>query len=60
MANIVNLNRARKKMALATKEKAADANRVKFGRLKTEKQKQKLEREQRDRNLDGRRLDDDE
>ena len=59
MAEIVNLNRARKRKRAAEKEKAAEANRVKFGRTKAEKDAVRAESERADRALDGARRDED-
>ncbi len=60
MADIINLNRARKKKRAAAKEDAAAQNRAKFGRTKTEKQRRKAE-DDIDRNrLDGLKRDRDE
>jgi hypothetical protein len=53
MADLVNLNRARKKKRAAEKEKSAAANRAKFGRSKAEKTKQSAESRLRNRALDG-------
>lgn len=60
MADIINLNRARKKKRAAAKEDAAAQNRAKFGRTKAEKQRRKAE-DDIDRNrLDGLKRDRDE
>jgi len=56
MADIVNLNRARKKKRAAEKEKTAASNRVKFGRAKSEKANLKKEKELDDRKLDSHRI----
>lgn len=52
MAEIVNLRQARKAKARAEKELAADSNRAKFGRTKSEKDRAKkvaaLERDKLD------------
>ena len=53
MAEIFNLNRARKAKARATKEVEADANRVKFGRTKAEKESAASEAKRRAALLDG-------
>ena len=60
MAEIVNLNTARKAKARRRKEAEAEANRARFGRTKAEKIRDlKVERrEQRDH--DGKRLERDE
>ena len=52
MAGIVNLRQARKTRARAEKERAAEANRVKFGRTKAER-----ERSGKQAELDAKRLD---
>lgn len=57
MADIVNLNRAKKKKLAAEKEKIADENRAKFGRTKAEKEKAKAEHEMRERHIEGHRRD---
>ena len=53
MAEIVNLNRARKTKARREAETAAAANRALFGRTKAEKQAAKAEAERQRRELDG-------
>ncbi len=58
MANVVNLNRVRKKNKAAESKKTAEQNRAKFGRTKAEKQRDAQERAERDRLLDGCRRDD--
>jgi hypothetical protein len=60
MADIVNLNRARKKKRSAEKEKAAEENRVKFGRTRAEKSKLKSDGARFERHLDAHQLDTDE
>jgi hypothetical protein len=57
MAELINLNRARKAKARAGKEAAADANRVKHGRTKAEKAAARLEVERAARKLDDSRRD---
>lgn len=52
MADIVNLNRARKKKRAAEEKVSADRNRVKFGRTKSEKEAAKAERQRSKRALD--------
>lgn len=59
MAEIVNLNRWRKAKAKEEKRRQADANRVAFGRTKAEKNKDRLEADQRKEGLDGTKLDED-
>ena len=58
MANVVNLNRYRKKRARDDRQKTAEANRTKHGRTKEERQKKQLEREREDADLTSKRLDD--
>ncbi|MDH7640602.1 DUF4169 family protein [Sphingomonas oryzagri] len=53
MAEIVNLNRARKARAKAEAGKQAEANRAKFGRTKAEKDRDAAEQARRDTLLDG-------
>jgi hypothetical protein len=57
MAEIINLNRARKAKARVNKAAAADANRAKFGRTKAEKAADTAEAARRKRNLDGAKRD---
>ena len=58
MAEIVNLNRFRKAKAKDGARAQADANRAKFGRSKSEKLRDKGEKDRVDRNLDGAKLED--
>lgn len=53
MAEIVNLNRARKAKARGEVQATAAANRIAHGRTKAEKQAAKAEAERRTRELDG-------
>jgi len=53
MAEIVNLNRARKAKARDEAQATAAANRIVHGRTKAEKQAAKVEAERRARALDG-------
>lgn len=53
MEKPINLNKARKTRARATKRLEADENAVKFGRTRAEKAREKAEAEKRDRDLDG-------
>lgn len=53
MAEIVNLNRARKAKARNQAQATAAANRIVHGRTTTEKQAAKAEAERRARDLDG-------
>jgi len=58
MGEIVNLNKARKARDKAEAKRAADANRLTFGRTKAERQTTKKERERDAARLDGHKLDD--
>jgi len=53
MAEIVNLNRARKARAKAEAGRKADANRAKFGRSKAERDTEVADKARRDALLDG-------
>lgn len=53
MAEIVNLNKARKVKAKSEAGKQAEANRAKFGRTKAEKDREAAEQARRDALLDG-------
>ena len=53
MADIVNLNRARKAKARSDARSTAAANRAAHGRTKAEKQAATAEAERRERQLDG-------
>lgn len=57
MADIINLNKARKAKARVTAEKQAAENRLRFGRSKAQKQQDAAETEAMRRKLDGLRLD---
>ena len=57
MAEIINLNRARKAKTRAGKGAQADANRAKFGRTAAEKQADSLERARAERALDDAKRD---
>ncbi len=57
MAEIVNLKAVKKAKARAEKDRAAEANRAKFGRTKAERRRDDSETQKRDRTLDGARLD---
>ena len=58
MAEIVNLNRFRKAQKRATDERQAEANRVKFGRGKAEKQNDRRVTGKRQQELDGKKRED--
>ena len=59
MAEIVNLRQARKRKARDDKGKAAEANRLAFGRTKAEKQVTKLEKTRADKEFDAHKRDKD-
>jgi hypothetical protein len=56
MADIINLRQARKTRARADKERAAAANRAKFGRTKAEREASLKEEARLDRKVEGSRL----
>lgn len=57
MAEIVNLNRFRKARKRQDTDRQADANRVKFGRTKAEKENDRRAEERRRQEIDGKKLD---
>lgn len=56
MADIINLNKKRKAKIRLEKEKKSTENRIKFGRTKTEKLREKQDIERHERHLDGHKL----
>ncbi len=58
MAEIVNLNRARKAKARVDAAKQAEANRAKFGRTRAEREAEAAEQARRAALLDGAKRDD--
>lgn len=58
MGDVVNLNRFRKTRERAERTKEAEANRVRFGRTKAEKLRDRQEVERGTQTLDGKKLDD--
>jgi hypothetical protein len=58
MAEIINLRAVRKQKARTEKEAAAEANRLKFGRSKAEKQKSAAEKAKADKHIDGHKRED--
>lgn len=58
MGDVINLNRARKAKARASERAAAEANRVRFGRTKGEKERDRIEAERAAKSLDGAKLED--
>ncbi|MCW5747374.1 MAG: DUF4169 family protein [Alphaproteobacteria bacterium] len=59
MAEIVNLRQARRQKARTERERQAEANRLKFGRTKAEKTRERLEDARAQRTHDAHRRDDD-
>jgi hypothetical protein len=57
MAEIVNLQRARKDKARQQRESEADANRRRFGRTKAEKAADKDAQDRVRREVDGKKID---
>lgn len=57
MAEIVNLNRARKAQKQAADERQAEANRVKFGRTKAEKKNDRNITQKLHQEIDGKKRD---
>jgi hypothetical protein len=57
MAEIINLNKARKAKARMEKSTLADANRARFGRTKAEKAADAVEAARLKRDLDGAKRD---
>jgi hypothetical protein len=57
MADIVNLNRFRKRKARETAERQAEENRVRFGRSKAQKQRDTAEAEEAQKRLEQLRRD---
>ena len=57
MGEIVNLNKARKARDKAEAKRAADANRLTFGRTKVERLTAQTERDRDAARLDGHKLD---
>lgn len=56
-AEIVNLRQYRKERQRQEKERAAEQNRVKFGRDKAQRREDESSRARSDQDLDGKRLD---
>ncbi len=57
MSNIINLNKARKARARTAAEKLAAENRIRFGRSKDEKQRERNQSAEAAKKLDGHKLD---
>lgn len=58
MADIVNLKNVRKRKAREAREAAAETNRLKFGRTKSDRALSKAEHELEAQRLDGHRRED--
>jgi hypothetical protein len=58
MAEILSLSKARKAKAKAEKEASAEANRIKFGRTKAERQLTDAKKSLSDRHIDSHKRDD--
>ncbi len=56
MAEIVNLNRARKARQRAEAERQAAENRVRFGRTKADKRREAQEKQRADQDLEGKKV----
>jgi hypothetical protein len=56
MGDLINLNKARKAKARNVARATSEANRVKFGRTRAEKDRDKLEKAHSERELDGHKL----
>ena len=59
MAEIVNLSRARKAQHRREKVDQAAANRLKFGRTKAERERERAEKDRAAQELSGKRVDKD-
>jgi len=57
MASVINLNRVRKAKRQEEAERRAAQNRALFGRSKAERRKADTERERRQHELDGKKID---
>ena len=56
MTDVVNLNQFRKNRRRAEKKRAAEANRVRFGRTKEERERSDAASEARNKALDGKKI----
>lgn len=57
MGEVINLNKARKARDKAEAKRTADANRLTFGRTRSERQSTQKERDREAARLDGHKLD---
>ena len=55
MGDVINLNQARKTRERLEKTRRADANRLRFGRTRAERQREALEAENARKELDGKK-----
>ena len=58
MGDVVNLNKARKARARSDAKATAEANRVKFGRTRAEKERDRIDKARADKLIDGAKLED--
>jgi len=58
MGDVVNLSRYRKTKQRQDEQRQAAINREKFGKTKAETERDRLRRQQQEKALDGKRLDD--
>jgi hypothetical protein len=58
MAEILSLSKARKARARAEKEATAETNRVKFGRIKTEKLNDAADKSRAEKHIDAHKRED--
>lgn len=59
MAEIINLNRARKARQKAAQAATAATNRLLHGRTRADREAQRIERERADRHIEGHKREDD-
>ena len=56
MSNLLNLNKARKTRDRKAQKATADANALRFGQSKAQKEREKIQKSRTDQALDGKRL----
>lgn len=59
MGDVINFNKARKAKARTDAKASAEANRAKFGRTKSEKARDRIEKERAEKIVDGAKLEKD-
>jgi hypothetical protein len=59
MGDVINFNKARKAKARTDAKSTAEANRAKFGRTKSEKARDRIEKERAEKIVDGAKLEKD-